>query len=462
MLLRQLYHENLAQASYLIGCQATGEAIVIDPHRQTALYTSTARQHGLRIVAVAETHIHADMVSGARELASETGARLLLPVTAEPPFAYAAAYLATAEPVIEGTIVTIGKVQLEAIHTPGHTPEHICFIITDTASSEEPLGVLTGDCLFVGAVGRPDLAEKSLGITGSATKLALMLHSSLARLRALPEFVQVWPGHGSGSACGKALGAVLQSSIGYEIRANSALRIADPQTFAGEVLNGQTAPPPAFAIIKESNRSGPVPRHTTDTAPQDPAMLAALLASGAQIVDVRPAAEYAAAPVRGVNLPLGKVLFSWAGWLLRYDRPIVLLGTHAAACQAHTDLQLLGYDDRAGIWLSDAVADMAALQLPPIARQPAATVSGAPADGVLLDVRNDDEVAQGSIPGSIHIPLAQLEQHIAAHGLPAQTITVHCQSGIRSAIAASMLASHGAAVTDLTGGYNGWLRTPRG
>ena len=220
MFLKRFYDDGLAQASYFIGCAATGEAIVIDANRDIEPYLATAAAERLRITYVSETHIHADFVSGSRELARATGGKLYLSGEGGTDWQYGFAEQDGATLVRGGDVLKVGNIRLEVMHTPGHTPEHISFLVTDTAGATEPIGIASGDFVFVGDVGRPDLLEKAAKVTNSMEDGARTLFKSLERFRALPDFVQVWPGHGAGSACGKALGAVPTSTVGYERRFN--------------------------------------------------------------------------------------------------------------------------------------------------------------------------------------------------------------------------------------------------
>src|SRR5215208_2616418 len=257
MFLRRFYDEQLAQASYLLGCQATGEALVVDPNRHVEPVLAAAAAEGLRITHVTETHIHADFISGARELAERAGARLLLSGEGGEAWRYRYAADAAAETLCDAGRFMVGRVAVVVRHTPGHTPEHLMFVVTDTASATEPMGALTGDFLFVGDVGRPDLLERAAHVAGTAETSARQLFRSLRRLEPLPDWLQVWPGHGAGSACGKALGAVPQTTLGYERRFNWAFGVADEEAFVRAVLAGQPEPPPYFAEMKRINRDGP-------------------------------------------------------------------------------------------------------------------------------------------------------------------------------------------------------------
>ncbi|MGI8842989.1 MAG: MBL fold metallo-hydrolase, partial [Gemmatimonadaceae bacterium] len=223
MLLKRFYDNKLAQASYLVGCQATGEALVVDANRDIGQYVNAADAEGLRITHVTETHIHADYVSGSRELAQRAGAQLFLSNEGGPDWKYAFASESAATLLRDGSSFMVGNVKVDVMHTPGHTPEHISFMITDTPATSLPMGVFTGDFVFVGDVGRPDLLERAAGFEGAMVEGARTLFRSLQRFRELPDYLQLWPGHGAGSACGKSLGAVPSTTLGYEKVANWAL-----------------------------------------------------------------------------------------------------------------------------------------------------------------------------------------------------------------------------------------------
>ncbi|MEO1369277.1 MAG: MBL fold metallo-hydrolase, partial [Acidobacteriota bacterium] len=264
MLLRQIFDPKLAQYAYLIGCQRSGEALVIDPERDVDRYIELARREGLRLVAVAETHIHADFLSGARELAEALGVRLYLSDEGDADWKYEWAVGGgggyDVRLLRDGDTFEIGKIEIRALHTPGHTPEHLSFVITDSGGgAEEPIGVVTGDFVFVGDVGRPDLLESAAGVAGQMDPSARTLHRSLDRFLDLPDYVQVWPGHGAGSACGKALGAVPSSTVGYEKRHNAAIDTArlGEDAFVEAILGGQPEPPLYFATMKRLNKEGP-------------------------------------------------------------------------------------------------------------------------------------------------------------------------------------------------------------
>ncbi|HCT46037.1 MAG TPA: MBL fold metallo-hydrolase, partial [Phycisphaerales bacterium] len=265
MLMRMIYDEKLAQAAYLIGCQQTGEAIIFDPERDVDRYIDLAATHGLQIIAAAETHIHADFVSGSRELAERIGAKVYVSDEGGEDWRYqwldkksgGGSY--DHQLLKDGDSFRVGKIEFTALHTPGHTPEHMVYLVTDHGSgATEPIGMVSGDFVFVGDLGRPDLLETAAGQAGAMEPSARNLYNTLQRLEGIPDFVQVWPAHGAGSACGKALGAVPTSTIGYEKRFNPAILAGrDEQRFVDFILSGQPEPPLYFANMKRDNKIGP-------------------------------------------------------------------------------------------------------------------------------------------------------------------------------------------------------------
>ncbi|MCC6317647.1 MAG: MBL fold metallo-hydrolase [Gemmatimonadaceae bacterium] len=467
MLLKRFYHDGLAQASYLVGCQRTGEAIVIDALRHPEPYLKAAAANDLRITQVTETHIHADYLSGSRELARRAGARLLLSGEGGPDWLYAFAESDGARILRHGDRIQVGNVHLDVWHTPGHTPEHLTFVLTDAPAAPQPLGAFTGDFLFVGDVGRPDLLERAANIAGTMRPGAAQLYDSLLRFTsAYPDYLQLWPGHGSGSACGKSLGAVPSSTLGYERMANWALRSTGRDAFIEEVLAGQPDPPPYFAAMKRLNRAGPALLGASPTAPrlaQD--QLSHALAAGRRVVDLRPAATYAQGFVPGtINLPRNGSLVTRAGWFLDVEQEYYLLSDandDQPTRQALAELTLIGLDRCAGWFGADVLASArersTLLQMPQV---DANAVAAQIRDGhvTVVDVRNDDEWAEGHIPGAVHIPLGRIEQRLAEVDT-SRPVVVHCKSGGRSSVAASLLRARGVAdVRNLEGGFVGWRR----
>lgn len=460
MLFRRLYDESLAQASYLVACQQSKEAIIVDPLRDPAPYLEAARQEGVRITLVTETHVHADFVSGARALASAAGAELRLSGASDSAASYHRSSYPEAGWLAHGDAIRVGKVRLDVLHVPGHTPEHIAFVVTDEATSPDPVGLLSGDFLFVGDVGRPDLLERAVGAAGTMEGFARDLFRSLRTLDALPDYLQIWPGHGAGSACGKSLGAVPQSTLGYERRANWAFGITSEPDFVTQVLAGQPEPPPYFARMKRLNATGGLslqPHVASDAAARR------ALAAGALVVDLRPPDEFIRGHLAGaLSIPGGRSFLGWAGSVLDPDRDIVLLtGTHTRHLgdEALGALSTIGIDRVAGVLAVDDLSTLGAGPLVALATVPAESIgTAATASATILDVRNGSEWTAGHIPGARHIPLPQLAGRLEELRGSAPLI-VHCQGGSRSVVAASLLQSAGFPdVSNATGGYSAWLR----
>lgn len=463
MYFRRFYDEQLAQASYLIGCQANGTAIVIDPARSIQPYLETAAAEGLTIVAVTETHIHADFVSGIRELAAAADVRTYVSGCGTPDWQYEFRNAHGVTVLADRSTIKLGNITITAVHTPGHTPEHLAFLVTDGAVTEEPMGVVTGDFVFVGDVGRPDLLEKAAHVANTAEAGARDLYRSLAWFKTLPDYVQVWPGHGAGSACGKGLGAVPQSTVGYERRFNWALGVESEDEFVRQVLAGQPEPPRYFGRMKEVNRAGAAVLGPLPPVPSlNSAAFKRHLTAGAMVVDARPSAEFAAGHVPGtINIPMSRSFTTYAGSVLPFDREICVVLTDPAIGESVArNLRSIGFDRIGGIIESAVVdawkgrgntlglaAEMSIEQL----------VDGPVADRLLLDVRNRSEWEAGHMPGAILVPLPELVDRLDEIPKGAD-ILVHCQSGNRSAIAASVLRSRGyERVTNLLGGFSAWV-----
>lgn len=452
MILGRFYDEKLAQASYLVGCAATGEALIVDPNRDVEQYIEAARAEKLRITHVTETHIHADFASGARELAHRTGARLYLSDEGGPDWKYAYAEEAGAVLLKDGDSFMVGNVRVDVRHTPGHTPEHLVFLITDTAAANQPMGALTGDFIFVGDVGRPDLLERAAGVAGTMVAGARQLFRSLQAFKELPDYLQIWPGHGAGSACGKALGAVPQSTLGYEKLFNWAFSYDDEEAFVEAVLAGQPDPPAYFAEMKRLNKVGPALLGGIRRPPrQDPRTLADRLSGGARVLDLRRAPAYAAGHVPGtISLPLTRSFTTYAGTILSYDEDLYLLvdDEQCPNCvdEAVRDLAMIGLDRVTGWFGRDAldawVAAGRSLESTEQIDSDALAQRIAASDVVVIDVRRQDEWDAGHIPGALHIPLGRLTARV--HEIPRdRVVVVHCHSGGRSPIAASLLRAHG-------------------
>jgi glyoxylase-like metal-dependent hydrolase (beta-lactamase superfamily II)/rhodanese-related sulfurtransferase len=428
--------------------------VVVDPRRDVDEYLSDAATRGLRIDHVILTHFHADFVAGHLELRDRVGARIHLGARARADYEFA--------PLHDGDVLDLGRVRLQALETPGHTPEAISLLLFDLAVSErEPHAVLTGDTLFIGDVGRPDLMA-SVGL--GAQELAGMLYDSIHRkLLALPDSTRVYPGHGAGSACGKQLSQERVSTIGVQRQYNYALQPMSKERFVETITAEQPAAPPYFAYDAELNRRE---RPTLDTVlarelrglPLD-AVLAAQR-GGAQILDTRDPADFAAGHLVGsFNIGLGGRFAEWAGVLLSPTRPIVLVTVPGQESEAATRLGRVGFDTVVG-FLDGGIA--AAKDRPDLVRRVERVTAAALREILraeripIVDVRTETEWRNDPIPGSINVPLHQLRTRIA--DVPAAPrIVVHCQTGLRSSTAASLLEQAGrTGVVDLVGGIAAW------
>ena len=464
MILKRFYDEKLAQASYLIGCAATGEALVVDPNRNADQYVRVAEAEGVRVTHITETHIHADFVSGARELAERTGARLHLSNEGDASWKYAYADRYDAVLLEDGDSFMVGNIRIQALHTPGHTPEHMSFLVTDTAAADKPIGICSGDFVFVGDVGRPDLLEKAAKVPGTMEAGARTLFRSLQQFKALPDYLQIWPGHGAGSACGKGLSAIPHSTVGYERMFNWGLRVETEDEFVRAVLAGQPEPPKYFAEMKRINREGPRvlgrlrrPERLSETC------VAGLLDRGTLVIDTRPAGAFAAGHLPGtINIPLDKAFTGWAGWLVPYNQDFYLLVDDGAGCvdQAARDLAMIGLDRVAGWFGTDAldawVVRGGELEVvPQITSGELAEMLGRPSVEV-LDVRGVVEWEAGHLPGVPNIPVGYLTDRLDE--IPRdKALVLQCRSGARSAIAASVLQARGYRnVMNLAGGIIAW------
>ncbi len=463
MILHQFYLNCLAHASYLVGDETTGDAAVVDPQRDIDQYLAFAGAHGLRIAHVLLTHLHADFIAGHLELRDRVGATIYLGAAAKAEYAFT--------PLHDGDRVELGGVRLQAIETPGHTPESISLAVYDLGrSASEPHAVLTGDTLFVGDVGRPDL-RAALG--WSATDLGGLLYESLrARLMTLPDASLVYPAHGAGSLCGKALSKETVSTIGEQRRSNYALQPMTKTAFVDLVTADQPDAPPYFTYDAVLNSKE---RPTLDEAlarvvnPLTLDHVLALQNVGAQLLDTRDPAEFAAAHVAGsINIGLGGQYATWAGTILSREHPIVIIADPGREHEAATRLGRIGFDHIVG-YLKDGLHSLASRPdltattervSAPLAAERLAT--GVP---LSVDVRAPGERAQKRIGGSVGIPLNHLVERLQE--LPRdRPLLVYCAGGYRSSIAASLLQREGfRQVSEIAGGLAGWetanLPTPR-
>ncbi|MFG0305792.1 MAG: rhodanese-like domain-containing protein [Phycisphaerales bacterium JB040] len=469
MFMRMIYDEKLAQAAYLIGCQQTGEAVVIDPERDVDRYIDLAAENGLRITATAETHIHADFVSGSRELAERVGARVYVSDEGDDDWKYR--WLDKKEGggsydhvlLRDGDSFHVGKIEFRAVHTPGHTPEHIAFLVTDHGSgATEPIGIATGDFVFVGDLGRPDLLESAAGQAGQREPSARRLYRSVRTLDAIPDFVQVWPAHGAGSACGKALGAVPTSTVGYERRFNPAIRAASSEEgFVDFILSGQPEPPMYFANMKRDNKLGPRVLGGLPIPPRiDLKTLASVDATAAAIIDTRPWEDFRAGHVPGsLSFPLSRSFNTDAGSMVRDTEDIYLVIEQEHLEEAVRDLVRVGLD-RLRAWCPPSDLEAAGPEsLATIRETTVEDATGPVESGRLrvLDVRRATEYAEGHIPGATNIAHTRLMGRLDEVP-PDAELLVHCRSGVRSARAAAFLQRAGRRVVNLRGGFLAWER----
>ncbi|WP_020658979.1 MBL fold metallo-hydrolase [Amycolatopsis benzoatilytica] len=453
MYFAQHYLDCLSQASYLVADETTGRAVVVDPRRDITEYLNDAEARGFTIEGVINTHFHADFIAGHLEIAARTGAWIGHGRRAE----------GVEFPINrlgDGDIISLGDVTLKILETPGHTPESISVLVYEHADDEVPYGVLTGDALFIGDVGRPDLLS-SLG--SSADDLARELyHTVQDKLMALPDEVRVFPAHGAGSACGKNLSTERQSTIGIQRLTNYACAPMSEDKFIALVTEAQPSAPDYFghdAVLNRKRRDLlDVPRHLKALAAED---FFARRAAGAVVLDARDPQEFAAAHLRGsLNVPADGRFAERAGMVLRPEDEILVIAPDGAEEEVVTRLGRIGLDTVAG-YLSDAEAAFLTVpgEVDRASRLTAAdlrTELARTPRPVVLDVRNTGELATGAIDGSQHIPLAELARRLdeVPDGSP---VVVYCAGGFRSAIAASLLRRSGRAdVSDLTGGYAAW------
>jgi hydroxyacylglutathione hydrolase len=448
---RRFFDEGLAQTSYLLACERTGQAAIVDPRRDIEEYVSIAAQHRLTITHAIETHIHADFVSGARELAAEGAVVVTGP---------GAALKYPHHPVTDQETLSIGDVELTLLHTPGHTPEHVSILAREPGA---PPRVFTGDTLFVGAVGRPDLLGDSLVL-----QLAGDLHDSLfSKLLTLPDAVEVYPGHGAGSLCGAGIGNDPHSTIGQERRFNPLLQHSSKQEFVSAVLADLPETPAYFARMKRLNREGPavlnLGRGVDSPEPISPVDAAQAAAAGAWLIDLRSAAAYGAGHAVGaVNMTFGPKLGYWAGWIIPADARVIFVTEDGAAHAADARRQLLrvGVDAAIGV-VKGGFEGWRAASLP-IARieQVAAEELhnlGQQSRGLrVLDVRGKHEWESGSLPGALHIPVGELMNRLSE--VPRDgTIATVCEGGYRSSLAASLLQRQRIEnVVNIVGGLKAW------
>jgi glyoxylase-like metal-dependent hydrolase (beta-lactamase superfamily II)/rhodanese-related sulfurtransferase len=463
MKIQQYYLACLSHASYLIADEKTKTAAVVDPQRDVGQYLADAKAGGYTIKHVFLTHFHADFVAGHIELRDQVGATIHLGRRAEAEFPCAK--------MQDGDVIEFGDVKLEIMETPGHTPEGISIVVYDLAQSRtEPLAVLTGDTLFIGDVGRPDLLA-SIGVT--ADELADMLYDSITnKLVKLPDATLVYPAHGAGSMCGKSLSKETVSTIGEQKKFNYALQPMSREAFKKIVTADQPEAPDYFvhdAILNRKERASLGAAMEKTLKPLSLDEVLALEKSGAQLLDVRDGIDFEGGHLKGtLNIALNGKYATWAGSMLSHDKPIVVIAEEGGEEEAVLRLGRIGFDNVAGYLAGgmnalaardDLVERTARITAPALAEWLAGKRPDAGAAPIVVDVRSEAEHAGGHIAGALNIPLTHLDERIAQ--IPAgRAVAVHCEGGYRSAIAASLLQKLGRRdVHDMVGGYKAWLAT---
>jgi hydroxyacylglutathione hydrolase len=466
MFFQQIFEEKLAQYAYLIGCQKSGEAIIVDPMRDIDRYQKIASKNKLKIVAATETHIHADYLSGLREFA-ESGVKILVSDEGDKDWKY--------EWVIDSKYdhqllkdadeFSIGNIKFTTVYSPGHTPEHISFLVTDGATTDEPMGLLSGDFVFVGDVGRPDLLETAAGEVGAMDESAKTLYKSIEKFKTMPEYLQLWPGHGAGSACGKALGAVPESTVGYEQRFNGSIKAAiSEKDFVNYILDGQPEPPLYFARMKRDNKKGPkilgevpVPEKKSIQS-----MIGATRTSSAVIVDTRPdRMAFMNGHIQGaLYAPFNKTFNTIVGSYVSDDEDIYLIIDENKIDEAVTDLIRIGLDNIKGYATPEHLEEFKNQSGTLFSTE---TINFEKVDVLmpsdeynLLDVRKSSEFSEGHHPKALNISHTRLVDRLEE--IPTdKPVLVHCKSGARAAAASALLEKEGFVVQYINDAVDPWL-----
>ncbi|WP_368645242.1 rhodanese-like domain-containing protein [Alkalibacterium putridalgicola] len=447
MYFKSFFDKQLAQMAYLVGCQQTGEAIIIDPLRDIEDYIETAEAEGLRITKTAETHIHADFASGLRDVSRKLDAVPYVSDMGGEDWKYQnmpdnTVFLA------EGDTIEIGNIILDVMHTPGHTPESLSFLLTDKGGgSSIPMGIFSGDFLFVGDVGRPDLLETAAKLEGTTESGAEEMYGSVQKAKELPDHLQIWPGHGAGSACGKSLGAVPMSTLGYEKENNWAFQYTDEKEFKKELVEDQPEPPHYFAQMKKINKIDIPLAADTRTYPVSTNELTELT------IDLRPKEVYQSGHKHGtLNIPMNESFLSYAGWFLDYDKNLTFIGSKNDADEAAKQLQLIGYDKVKG-YISPDSLDLDTVSLTIESEQFMTMYEQKNQDLNILDVRSKSEWEENHLEGASRVLFGDL----LTDDLPFdknEPVFVHCQSGVRSGIALGALEKRGYThIVNIKGGF---------
>jgi len=451
MIQERIFTPGIAQVAYIIADEAAGVAAIIDPRRDVDTYLDWAAAHRVRIVAAVETHIHADFVSGARELAA-TGATVYTSRVGAVPY--------TDVPLDDGDEIAVGSLRLRALATPGHTPEHLAFLLFEPADGSRPVALYSGDALFVGEVGRPDL----LGEEETQRLVRQLSATVMDRLATLDDALVVYPGHTAGSACGKKIGDAPSTTIGREKMTNYAFKARSEDEFVAMALAGLSAPPTYYPILKRLNKEGAsMLRDVPDGAPLTPEQVVHAVAANSLLIDARtPDAFGAGHPPGALFAGLGANFSAWMGWLAPYDRDLILvLDDDDQFADAQTELRRIGLDHVTG-YLAGGMAAWRAHRLgmdalPQITVRDLATRMVSGTDGGVLDVRSDDEWDTGHIEGAAHCFAGNIVRGTAPPIGKGTPVAVICGSGYRSSIVASVLHNRGYhTLVNVTGGMEAW------
>ncbi len=458
MFFQHIYDKSLAQASYFIGCQKAGVAAVIDAKRDVDTYLEIAKANNMKITHIFETHIHADFLAGSRELAKLTGAELYLSDEGGEGWEYEFPH----HGLKNGAKVEVGNLTFEILHTPGHTPESISFLLTDNPASKEPVMLFTGDFVFVGDIGRPDLLEKAAGMKGTSDAGAHQMFKSINKFNVLADYIQVWPGHGAGSACGKALGSVPSTTVGYEKARNWAFQYAGDETgFIKYLLEDQPEPPKYFAMMKHLNKvDRPLLTEVPTLKQLSGVELKEALAKGMKLVDARNKVDFAAGFIPGsYNIQGNNAFATWAGWFLKYDEPFILLADESQLDDLTRKLMRIGLDKIFGYVPSTSVwtdgggtlekANVISLK---------DTKELITSNGVqVVDLRGASEFNAGHIAKADNVFVGTLEENLDKISKDKKVI-IYCQSGDRATIGYSILAKNGFKnVANFSGSINAWV-----
>ena len=469
MFFRQIVEPKLSQYSYIIGCQQTKEAVVIDPMRDIDRYIKIAADESLKIVAATETHIHADYISGLKEFADRLNIQIMVSDEGTPDWKYEWVLNGNYNSMLlkNGDTFKIGNIKFEITHTPGHTPEHICFIVYDLLGGQGfPMGIISGDFVFVGDVGRPDLLESAAGIENAMIPSAKELYDSLQKFKSFKSYLQLWPGHGAGSACGKALGAVPSSTVGYEIQFNPSIKEAtNKDRFVDYILSGQPEPPMYFARMKSENRTGPkylgnlpIPLRLKSSSIDE-----VVKNDDAIIIDTRNWEKYKSGHLQGsIFAPLDESFNTTVGSFITPDMSIYLLLEEDRVQEAVSALIRIGLDNIKGYLTDKDLNEFKSIGGKLLQSEDITTAQLkeilVDENIFLFDVRRASELEEvGFINGAYNIAHTQLYNHL--NEIPkGKKILVYCHSGDRSRYASSFLQTKGYQVSNVVGGIFNWLR----